>query len=63
MADVQQVSAAVIVAIVCKRRKKKREVKEVWDREWLRRRTERGVNRQLLEELRLEDELITSFFK
>ena len=42
MADVQQFSAAVIVAIICKRRKKKRKVKEVWEREWLRRRTERG---------------------
>ena len=28
----------------------------MWEREWLRRRTERGVFRQLLEELRLEDE-------
>ena len=55
MADVRQVSAAVIVTIICKRRKRKRKVKEVWDRKWLKRRTERGVYRQLLEELRLED--------
>ena len=56
MAESGKVSAAVIVSIICKRRKKKRKVKEVWEREWLRRRTERGVFRQLLEELRLEDE-------
>jgi hypothetical protein len=56
MADGRQVSAAVIVSIICRRRKRKRKVKEVWEREWLRRRTERGVYRQLLEELRLEDE-------
>ena len=53
MADVQQVSVAVIVAIICKRRKKKRMVKEVWERERLIRRTERGVYGQLLEDLRL----------
>lgn len=51
-----EVSAAVIVAVICKRRKRKRKAREVWEREWLRRRTERGVYRQLLEELRLEDE-------
>ena len=56
MADVRQISAAVAVAIICKRRKRKRKTKEVWEREWFRRRSERGVYRQLLEELRLEDE-------
>jgi len=56
MADVRQISATVVVAIICKRRKRKRKAKEAWEREWLRRRTERGVYRQLLEELRLEDE-------
>ena len=50
IADVQPVSAAVIVAIICKRRKKKRKVKKVLGREWLGRRTERGAYRQLLEE-------------
>ena len=29
---------------------------KVWEREWLRRRTEQGACRQLLEELRPEDE-------
>ena len=56
MADVRQISAAVVVAIICKRRKRKRKAKEVWEREWFRRRTGRGVYRQLLEELRLDDE-------
>ena len=56
MADVREISAAVVVPIICKRRKRKRKAKEVWEREWLRRRTERRFYRQLLEELRLEDE-------
>ena len=43
----------VIIAIICTRRKNKRKVKEVLGRERLRRRTEPGVYRQLLEELRL----------
>ena len=41
MADGRQVSAAVIVSLICKRRKRKRKTKEVWEKEWLRRRTER----------------------
>ena len=53
MADVRQVLAAVIISIICKKRKSKRKAKEVWGREWLRRVTERGVYRQLLVELRL----------
>ena len=55
MDNVRQISAAVDVVVICKRRKRKRKAKEVWEREWLKR-TERGVYRQLLEELRLEDE-------
>ena len=61
MADVRQVWATVIVAIICKRRKKKRMVKKVWERKWLRRRTKGGVSRQLLEELRLEEEFNSTF--
>ena len=49
------ISAALIVSIIWKRRKREKKMKEVLE-EWLRRRTERGVYRQLLEELRLEDE-------
>ena len=54
MAHVRQISVTVVVAIICNRRKRKRKANEVWEREWLKRRTERGVHRQLLEELRLE---------
>ena len=64
MTDVQQVLAAVTVAIICKRRKKKRMVKEVWERELLTwRRTDRGVYRQLLEELTLENEFYCIIFE
>ena len=55
MADVRKFYAGIIVAIICKRRRRKRKVREVWEKEWLRRRRERGVYRELLEELRLED--------
>ena len=48
---------AVAVAVLCKKRKKRRKVREVREKKWLQRRWEKGVFRQLMEELRLEDEL------
>ena len=44
--------------MICEDSKRKRKTKKVWENEWLPRRTERGVHKQLLEELRLEDEKI-----
>lgn len=51
MADVRQISAAIVVAIICKRRKRERKAKEVWEREWLSRRKERGLKTGELQEI------------
>jgi len=55
MADARQLSAAIIVALICKKRNKKRKAREFWERERLRRRWDHRVYGELLQELRLED--------
>ena len=54
MADTAAIFAAMVVAIL-QRRKRKRRPRSIRDKEWLKRRLQLGVYREILEELRLED--------
>ena len=55
MTDVRIVSA-MAVGVLCKKRRKKQREREVWEQDWLQRRWGKGAFRQLMAELRLEDE-------
>ena len=55
MADMRIV-LPVVVGVLCKRRRKRRREREVREREWLQRRWEKGAFRELMAELRLQDE-------
>ena len=54
MADTAAIFAAMVVAIL-QRRKRKRRPRSIREKEWLKRRLQLGVYREILEELRLED--------
>lgn len=48
-------SAILLIALKVRKKKKSRRKRRIWVRPWIARRSERGVNNTLLEELRLED--------
>ncbi|CAB4003682.1 Hypothetical predicted protein, partial [Paramuricea clavata] len=51
--EASKIASLISIALIIKRRRKRRR-RSLWTREWLKR-NERGVFRQLMEELRLED--------
>ena len=51
--EASKLASLISIALIIKRRRKRRR-RSLWTREWLKR-NERGVFRQLMEELRLED--------
>ena len=50
-------ACAVIVSVLVKRARRRRRRREVWTREWIQARSSFGAYHQLLQELRLGDEL------
>ena len=47
----------MVFGVLCKKkRRQRRREREVWERDWLQRRWGKGALRQLMAELRLEDE-------
>ena len=56
MADRRRIAAMVIVSILFKRKRQRKRERSVREKEWLKRRGEKSVYREILQELRLEDE-------
>ena len=52
--------SAIVVATIYKRDKKQKAKRKVWTKPWLQRRESKGMYKNLVEELRLEEELLYS---